>query len=86
MATFEELEMDLPNGFHDGLIRAIDVDFVARTAQLRILIDVSPEGHIGRNLYRPSLINIRGLLLFYLEPPPPGLQVRSGWQTTLRFW
>jgi hypothetical protein len=71
MATFDEAGHQLPNHYHDALLRGISVDFSARTARLRILADVSPLDHRGKNIYRPLVLEITGLLIFYLEPPYP---------------
>jgi len=71
--TFEKLEMELPNGFHDAEIRGIGLDYVSRTADLRmnLLVGVGTPEDRNAAIYRAGTVRIAGLLLFYIEPPDP---------------
>src|SRR5690242_21708128 len=71
--TFEKLEMELPNGFHDAEIRSIGLDYLSRTADLRmnLLISVGTPEDRNAALYRAGTVRIAGLLLLYIEPPDP---------------
>jgi len=71
--TFEKLEMELPNGFHDAKIKSISLDYVSRTAKLKMNLLVGVGAPEDRNaaVYRPGTTSVHGLLLFWVEPPDP---------------
>lgn len=71
--TFEELERKLPNGFHDAKIKSMSVDLVFRTATLmmNLLVGVGTPEDRNASVYRPGVLTIQGLLMFFVEPPDP---------------
>jgi hypothetical protein len=73
MKSFEELEKELPNGFHDAEIRGIAIDCLARTVVLsmNLLFGVGTPDDENRSVYRPATVRIAGLLLFFVQPPHP---------------
>ncbi len=73
MKTFEELEEELPNGFHDAEIRGMAFDYLARTAVLsmNLLFGVGTPDDENMSVYRPATVRIVGLLLFFVQPPHP---------------
>jgi hypothetical protein len=73
MKSFEELELELPNGFHDAEIRGIALDYLARTAilSMNMLSGVGTPDNENLNIYRRATVRIAGLLLFFVEPPHP---------------
>jgi hypothetical protein len=69
--TFEKLEKELPNGFHDAKIRSISLEYVSRTAKLmmNLLVGVGTPEDRSASVYRPGTTSIHGLLFFWVEPP-----------------
>ena len=71
--TLEEMEVTLPNGFHDSEIRPTLVDCVQRTATLELSVVVGdlnapPE---RREVYKEATLVVSGVLVSVLEPPRP---------------
>ena len=70
--TLDEIDRELPNGFHDAEVRRLSVDFVARIATLELDLwigstDLPPDG--GRETYRPATIELQGLSYVVVDPP-----------------
>lgn len=71
--TLEEMEVTLPNGFHNSEIRPTLVDCVQRTATLELSVVVGdlnapPE---RREVYKEATLVVSGVLVSVLEPPRP---------------
>src|SRR5579871_1304488 len=69
--TFEDLNKQLPNGFHDSTICEISVDFLNSSILLKMELHVSVEGDRDREHYRLGTLKVIQPYLFYLEPPDP---------------
>ena len=67
--TFEEIEMTLPNGFHDAKIVRITLDYLAGTIlmTMELLIDTSGD----RVKYDRAEVKGNKLYLCSIEPPDP---------------
>ena len=69
--TFEEIDQELPNGFHDAKLRNISIDFVGRSVVIGIDLLVglphtpNPEG------YRAGALKVASSCLFFVEAPDP---------------
>ena len=67
--TFEELERELPNGFHDAHLLSLSVDYVSGTAELRMdLLFGTPESADPEE-YRAAVLRITGIHFFSIGPP-----------------
>ena len=69
--TFEELDQELPNGFHDSKIRAISADFVGRSIQLKMDLLTGLPDTANPEEYRAGTLAVISPHLFFLEPPDP---------------
>jgi hypothetical protein len=66
----ESVERLLPNGFHDGVLRRVSVDYALATLTLDVefwIGDLDDEAR--RELYRLGRVTVSGLELFMVEPP-----------------
>jgi len=66
--TFREVELTLPNGFHDVYITAINFDVIARTVALSLSVDIS-DADQGEPKYRSGRLTASDVELFFIEPP-----------------
>jgi hypothetical protein len=69
--TLEELENTLPNGLHDSEIGSIEIDYIQRSAAVKLSVFVGelnapPESH---EAYREASLVISGLQYLTIEPP-----------------
>ena len=69
--TFDDLDRELPNGFHDARIFRIGVDYGARTATLDMSFWTGDQDCSNRDEYRDGTLQISGLLYLSIEPPDP---------------
>ena len=69
--TFEQLEQNLPNGFHDAAIREINVDFIARSVVVGMDLLVSGPNDADPEVWRPGTLKLSPAYLFFVEPPDP---------------
>ena len=69
--TFEEIEQELPNGFHDAEIRQISMDFVNRSIIIGMNLHASVAGDPDPERYRPGTLKVMSPYLFFIEPPDP---------------
>jgi hypothetical protein len=69
--TFEELELRLPNGFHDAAIREINLDFIGRSVVLGMDVLTGGPGDPDPELCRPGTLKLSPAYLFFIEPPDP---------------
>jgi hypothetical protein len=69
--TLEELEDNLPNGFHDAEIFSLELNYAAGTAKFRMNLlvgwpdDTKPE----RDSYQEASLVVRGLCFCSIDPP-----------------
>jgi len=64
--TIEQLEDELPNGFHDSFLVSVAVDFAAGTGCLELDVDCDdPDPEV----FRRMKLKLKGLSLFIIEPP-----------------
>jgi hypothetical protein len=69
--TFEELDQELPNGFHDAEIRTISIDFVNRSIVIGMNLHASMASDPDPERYRPGTLRVLSPCLFFIEPPDP---------------
>ncbi len=70
--TIEDIENNLPNGFHDANLIGVNIDYVKREVTLDIEVDISsPESRSEGNMenYRRGILTLLGLLFCVIEPP-----------------
>jgi hypothetical protein len=69
--TLEELDHNLPNGFHDAEIFSFELDYAAGTARFRMNLlvgcpdDPEPEGQA----YQEATLVVNGLCFCSIDPP-----------------
>ena len=61
--TIEEIDLSLPNGFHDSVITAVRLNYVQRTAEMDMEILCSGPDDVDKEKYRPATLSISELLL-----------------------
>jgi hypothetical protein len=75
--NLEEIDKDLPNGFHDAKIKSVNLNYETRVA--RILLDLwtgdltSKEESIREARKRGELV-LKDFLFFVIEPPDPNYE------------
>jgi hypothetical protein len=69
--TFEELDNELPNGFHDAQLHDLTIDYVRGTMTLRMIFWVGKMKGPNREERRPGELRITGLYLCAMDPPDP---------------
>ena len=69
--TLEEIDLSLPNGFHDSSILGVRLDYVRQTAEIDLEIHVSGPDDEDKEKYQPATLFISGLIYFVIEPPSP---------------
>ncbi len=69
---FEDIELALPNGFHDCAIHSVDANFTARGAEIRLDLHVGRPADNDPERLRTAVLRLSGLCLFFLEPPSAG--------------
>jgi len=70
--TLEELEASLPNGLHDSFLLKLDLDYVTRTARLKLDIwvgDLGAAAEPARERRRAAIVELSGLQFCAIEPP-----------------
>jgi hypothetical protein len=66
--TIEEIEKNLPNGFHDAILNKINIDYIRREADLEFEVDVSiPEK--SEEAHRIGKLILFGLFFCVIESP-----------------
>ena len=73
--TFEELDQELPNGFHDAKIRSVRVDFVARSIVMGMDLLAGLPDTRDPESYRPGTVSVTQAHMFFLAPPDPNYPV-----------
>ena len=69
--TLEEIDLSLPNGFHDSSIFAVRLDYVRRTAEIDLELWVPGPDDEDPEKYQTATLFISGLIYFVIEPPGP---------------
>jgi len=69
--TIEEIDLSLPNGFHDSKILNVRLNYEQRTAEMDIKILVSGPDDADTERYQPITLFISDLIYFVIEPPGP---------------
>jgi len=69
--TIEEIDLSLPNGFHDSKILGVRLDYVRQTAEIDLEIHVSGVDDEDTEKYQRATLSISGLIYFVIEPPGP---------------
>ena len=70
--SIEEIEITLPNGLHDAVMRKHVVDYQQRTLDFHIDIwvgDLNSEVEEVREAYKSGVLSFEGLEYFVIEPP-----------------
>jgi hypothetical protein len=77
--TFEDLDRELPNGFHDAKIEDVTVNYAERSATLTMHFWVGSMDGPNREEYRSGTLRIHGLCYYAIDPPAPTYPfMRSG--------
>jgi hypothetical protein len=69
--TFEDLEKELPNGFHDAELSDVQIDYVHGSMKLRMSFWVGSMQGPNRDEYRPGELRMTGLYFCTIDPPDP---------------
>ena len=69
--TFDQLDNELPNGFHDAELHALTIDYLNRSAVLRMAFDFGNPDGLKREDYRIAELRISGLVFCVIDPPDP---------------
>ncbi len=70
----EQLENSLPNGFHDAQMEVVTVDYVLRTAVMKMQLHVgNPDAATEeeREAYKPAELHLSDVLYFVIDAPGP---------------
>jgi hypothetical protein len=73
--TLKELEAGLPNGFHDALVHAYELNFESRTAVMEVSLwtgDPRDRRDAERERHARFRLVLHGVRFFHMEPPAPG--------------
>lgn len=68
----KHLDDELPNGFHDGVLRRLAVDYDASTLSLEIEFWIGDLQSDQRETYRLGRVTVTGLELLAIDPPAYG--------------
>jgi hypothetical protein len=75
----KKVEEQLPNGFHDGVLRRMDVDHSSGTLRLDIDFWIGALGTEQSETYRVGCVTVSGLAMVAIDPPggewPPGVEL-----------
>jgi hypothetical protein len=69
--TFEELDSELPNGFHDAKLYDLKIDYLGGSMVLRMGFDFGNPDGPRRNDYRTGELQVTGLCFCSIDPPDP---------------
>jgi len=67
--TFEEIDKQLPNGFHDAKIRKINADLLNCSIRIEMDIHVGVPEDEDRERYQTGVLKVTSSYLFFIEPP-----------------
>jgi len=74
MTTLQDIENNLPNGFHDALLRSCHLDFVARTASLELDVSMGDSESADsdeHDRYARATLLLDGLAFCEVRAPDP---------------
>lgn len=69
--TFEDLDRELPNGFHDSKIESVAVDYARRSAMIAMRLLVGTPDSVDQDVYRHATLEVSGLCYYAIDPPDP---------------
>ncbi len=72
--TLDDIALELPNGFHDALLRTLTIDYVSHRATLALRVwvgDAHAATEAEREAYRPATLTVSGLAWCIVESPEP---------------
>ena len=71
--TLDELDRDLPNGFHDAKIFSFELDYVGGIASfhLNLLVGWPDDPEPERQAYQQANMTVKGLCFCSIDPPYP---------------
>lgn len=69
--TFDELDNELPNGFHDAELHSLKIDYVSGAAVLRMALDFGDLHGPKREDRRMGELRLSGLYFCVIDPPDP---------------
>ena len=71
--TLDQLDQNLPNGFHDAKIFSFELDYVAGTAKfhLNLLVGWPDDPEPEREAYQEAMLVVSGLCFCSIDPPYP---------------
>lgn len=72
--TFEELENDLPNGFHDMELHGLNINWVDGSMTMDLNFWTGDLDGPNREEYTPGVLTITGLCFCSIDPPDPSYQ------------
>ena len=70
--SLRQIDDELPNGFHDALLRAVTLDLVSNSASLRLHLFVGePDAasEEAREAYRGATLTLEELMYFVIDVP-----------------
>lgn len=70
--TLFDLAHQLPNGFHDAIVRRIAIDYIARSASIELSVwmgNMQSEDSAQRELYQEARLTLIALDYFITDPP-----------------
>jgi hypothetical protein len=79
MPTIEQIELDLPDGFHDAKLCKLDVDYERGEAVMTIRAEVSNHHVTAETEYRRGELRIRGVRFLSMDVPRSISEPRLLW-------
>ncbi len=61
-----EIENELPNGFHDSIIKRINIDYISKTTEITIDVYIKP------GILKTGILHLIGLSFISIDPPETG--------------
>jgi hypothetical protein len=80
--TTADVTAQLPNGFHDAVLRELHVDFAGQEVRLEFEFwvgDLDAETEEGREAMRGGTLRLTGVTAMRIDPPDPA--TTSRWMT-----
>jgi hypothetical protein len=69
--TVEDLDRELPNGFHDAKIKSVALDYPRQSAVIAMHLWVGKPTSTDRDEYREATLRVSGLCYCAIDPPAP---------------
>ena len=70
--SLNQIDEQIPNGFHDAILQTVTLDFVSKTARLKLQMSVGEpeaESEEAREGYRGAVLTLEGLVYFVIDTP-----------------